>query len=193
MPSHWRDISFLLQGTARQQHVYYTLQTLNIFSLLHNFDPVLTSTISLGIDIPGSDLDIICEAYDLSRFQETLKATFGQYEAFQIWERTRSEIFSVVARFPFQGWVIEIYGESLPVEQQNAYRHLSVAARLLEIAGEEARAAIQRLKASGLKTEPAFAEYFGIKGDPYRALLELETFSDEELRQAVLDNVRPET
>lgn len=45
--------------------------------------------------------------------------------------------------------------------------------------------AIQQLKAVGLKTEPAFADYFGLSGDPYQAMLELESLTDDELRNAL--------
>ncbi len=34
---------------------------------------------------------------------------------------------------------------------------------------------------AGLKTEPAFARYFHIEGDPYQALLEMASCDDDEL------------
>ena len=45
----------------------------------------------------------------------------------------------------------------------------------------EAREAIRALKRDGLKTEPAFGQYFGIMGDPYAALLDLAALDDETL------------
>jgi Domain of unknown function (DUF4269) len=62
-----------------------------------------------------------------------------------------------------------------------------VEARLLEMGGQDARRAIRQMKNAGLKTEPAFACYFKIKGDPYEALLELSSLSEEELRKFILD------
>jgi hypothetical protein len=47
-------------GTATQRATYCTLEALRVFDLLQAFDPVLTGTIPLAIDIPGSDLDIVC-------------------------------------------------------------------------------------------------------------------------------------
>jgi hypothetical protein len=60
-----------------------------------------------------------------------------------------------------------------------------VEARLLVIGGEEARREIRRLKRCGLKTEPAFARYFQLAGDPFEVLLELSRLSEEELRDRV--------
>ncbi|MFQ5796001.1 MAG: DUF4269 domain-containing protein, partial [Candidatus Bipolaricaulia bacterium] len=68
---------------------------------------------------------------------------------------------------------------------QNAYRHMAVEARLLAIGGEQARQEIRRLKRTGLKTEPAFACYFNLEGDPYQVLLQLATLSDDELRAVI--------
>jgi hypothetical protein len=40
---------------------------------------------------------------------------------------------------------------------------------------------------AGLKTEPAFAAVLNLSGDPYEALLDLETWSDEALIRLVAD------
>lgn len=185
MHPNWRDVSPLLRGNTRQQQAYHTLQALAVFSVLRDFDLVLTTTLSLGIDVPSSDLDIICEVHDFDRFQTTVEAALGQFELFKIRHTTAGDMPGIVASFRFQDFSIELFGEPQPVEQQNAYRHLCVAARLLEIGGEPARRAIQQLKAVGLKTEPAFADYFGLSGDPYQAMLELESLTDDELRNAL--------
>ncbi|MFQ5649834.1 MAG: DUF4269 domain-containing protein [bacterium] len=49
-----RDISFLRCGTKKQEKAYIVLQ-------VRKFDPVFVSTVTIGVDIDGSDLDIICE------------------------------------------------------------------------------------------------------------------------------------
>jgi len=41
------------------------------------------------------------------------------------------------------------------------------------------------LKVSGLKTEAAFARYFGLGGDQYETLLDLYEAGDEALRRAI--------
>jgi len=56
-----------------------------------------------------------------------------------------------------------------------------VEKKLLEISGESARKQITKLKESGLKTEPAFAEYFNLKGNPFDELLKLSRLDKKEL------------
>jgi hypothetical protein len=52
---------------------------------------------------------------------------------------------------------------------------------ICEISGESARKQIIKLKKLGLKTEPAFAKYFNLKGDPFDELLKLSRLNKEEL------------
>jgi uncharacterized protein DUF4269 len=57
--------------------------------------------------------------------------------------------------------------------------------RILHIAGDTTRQAIRDLKKEGLKTEPAFAQYFNLEGDPYQALIELENLDDDALKEGL--------
>jgi len=41
------------------------------------------------------------------------------------------------------------------------------------------------LKLAGSKTEPAFAQYFKLEGDPYEVLVQLSYLDDEALRERV--------
>jgi len=84
---------------------------------------------------------------------------------------------------------IEIYAQSLDSCKQNGYRHMVVEDRILRLGGERTREEIIILKKSGLKTEPAFARYLGIYGNPYDELLKLEEYSDKKIRD-MLDNIR---
>jgi len=56
-----------------------------------------------------------------------------------------------------------------------------VEKKLLEISGESARKQIIKLKKLGLKTEPAFAKYFNLKGDPFDELLKSSRLNEKEL------------
>ena len=58
MLQDWRDLTYLLHGTATQRAAYHALEALQVSALLQALDPVLAGTIPLGIDVPGSDLDI---------------------------------------------------------------------------------------------------------------------------------------
>ncbi len=168
--------------TARQWQAQRALESLGIFDILREYTPVLAGTIPLDIDIAGSDLDIICETHDLSAFEHAVIAAFGKKSGFRIAREDVAGMESVIANFDYAGFPFEIFGQPQPVTEQNAYRHLIVEARLLEIGGERARREIREMKRAGLKTEPAFAQYFHLEGDPYAVLLELSYLSEEKLR-----------
>ncbi len=64
---------------------------------------------------------------------------------------------------------------------------MAVQSRLLELDDGRFRAAVIALKQSGLKTEPAFADLLGLAGDPYKALLGLESMTEDDLRRLLDD------
>ncbi len=181
----WRDWGYLARGNARQRRAFRALQALGIFDILCAYSPVLTGTIPLGIDNPRSDLDIVCDARDLDAFERVVRDAFGARDDFQIERMQVKSIATEFARFTFEGLTIEVFAQPKPVTEQNAYRHMVVEARLLEIGGGIARRAIRQLKNAGLETEPAFARYFQIEGDPYEALLELSFLNDADLSKAI--------
>ena len=183
----WRDITYLQQGNPRQKQAYRALRDLRVFEILRDYSPVLAGTVPLELSLPGSDLDILCEAYDLVGFRQRVAGAFRDYADFQVKEKIIMGIGSLVASFQAGDFRIEIFGQPRPVEEQHAYRHMLVEARLLEIGGAAARDEIRRLKQEGLKTEPAFARYFGLPGDAYEVLLRLSFLGEEEL-YSVLDN-----
>lgn len=182
---NWRDPAYLLRGTERQQAAYRLLRELRLFEQLRDYTPVLVGTIPLGIDVAGSDLDIICEVHDLEGFAHRVASAFGHQPDFRLKRKRINGLPTVVAGFTAstEGYAfpVEVFGQPRPVTAQNAYRHMVVEARLLALGGEPARQAIRRLKQQGLKTEPAFARYFRLERDPYQALLELAALDDEAL------------
>lgn len=177
---NWRESDYLLHGNERQRKAHAALSRLEIFCLLKAYDPVLVGTIPIGIDVEGSDLDVICEIDDPDCFAAELIHQFGQHDEFASW-RADYGMLSVVARFQFEGFMIEVFGQSRPVTVQHAYRHMVIEARLLALGNDLLRAEIRRLKCAGLKTEPAFVELLRLPGDPYLQLLELENLDDLEL------------
>jgi hypothetical protein len=181
----WQDISYLRAGNERQRRAFRALQGLDILRILREHTPVLVGTIPIAIDVEDSDLDIVCEAQDLVVFEKRVTHVFGQHEGFQIRKTLIKGVPSVVASFNYAGFRIEVFGQPQPVTEQHAYRHMVVEARLLALGGEVAGREVQRLKRAGLKTEPAFASYFQLAGDPYEVLLELSRLGKDGLQQAV--------
>jgi hypothetical protein len=189
---NWRDLHYLTTGTPTQRAAYAVMMQSELLEHLRDYSPTLVGTIPLNIDIPGSDLDILCEAVNFTSFSTLLRKFYTHLPGFEqktkilngapshisrfVWElkgtsESASELLrntGIAIRFP-----IEIVAQSIPVTQQRAYRHMLAEARLLERDGEPAQQAIRQLKLSGLKTEPAFAKYFNLQGDPYLAILDL--------------------
>jgi|LauGreDrversion4_2_1035121.scaffolds.fasta_scaffold12278_2 hypothetical protein len=180
----WRDISYLSDGTERQRSAFANLRESRVLEILRDYDPVLVSTVCLDIDTQSSDLDIICEAADLDAFSAFLFSAFGSREGFVV-RRLQSEHAAVVAQFFYAGWEYEVFGQGIPVEGQNAFRHLIQIERVLSCGGASWREKIRALKLAGMKTEPALATCLALEGDPYQAVLALEALSDEEILEKV--------
>lgn len=138
------------------------------------FTPVLAGTYPIGINIPGSDLDIICSFKDAVYFRDYLQQVFQDYQGYSVTEKMIRGIESVIVRFQSDGFKFEIFGQPIPVSEQYAYRHMIIECKLLQHHGESFRKKIVALKTKGLSTEEAFANILGIQGDPYEGLLNFE-------------------
>ena len=147
---------------------------LKVFDKLASYHPVLCGTIPIEIDIETSDLDIICYYQDLEQFTKDMEANFLKEPSFSISKKIKRNHMVVIARFESASFLVEVFGQNLPIEEQMAYRHMLIEARILQEKGDQFRKRIIELKKSGMKTEPAFAKLLGLKGDPYFALLQLE-------------------
>ncbi len=179
MLPNWQDITYLKHGSAPQRRAFDLLQRHQLVERLAAYAPVLVGTFPLDLTVPGSDLDLICEAPDPAAFQRTL-ATFATYPQYALRSANTAEP-ALVASFDLEGLPVELFGQVLPTARQNGYRHLVVEARLLAVGGTPLRQAVLALKASGVKTEPAFAQVLGLLGDPYQALLMLEACDEAAL------------
>ncbi len=156
------------------------LQRLDLLAALARFDPHVAGTPPLGLDLPGSDIDVLCHVLDVDAFTRTVWDFASNHERFAIHQWT-GDARPVVASFKAHGWPIEIFGASRPVVQQAGWRHFTVERRLLVLGGDAFRAAVMERRRGGLKTEPAFAAVLGLAGDPYSALLDVEARTDADL------------
>lgn len=101
MKVNFEDISYLKAGNDKQQKAYNTLKKYRLLDLLEMFDPILTGTIPINIDIEASDLDISCCYSDKNEFIRTVTRLFANEKHFTL--RESSEFNSVVCSF---GWTI---------------------------------------------------------------------------------------
>ncbi|MCR8845874.1 DUF4269 domain-containing protein [Paenibacillus sp. SC116] len=182
------NLSYLQYGNGTQQRAYSILHSLNIMELLHSFNPILVGTIPIDIHVSSSDLDIICEVYDVEAFMQFTTSLFQNMDQYHYAVHTDSEQPYTVVNFQYENWELEIFAQPIPTKRQNGYRHMIVEHRILQLLGSDGYRAIRELKENGYKTEPAFAKLLQLEGDPYKRLLELEEWDEEQLSQFVMQS-----
>lgn len=170
MPN-FNNINYLKNGTAKQKSAYQTLKSNNILEKLSEFNPILTGTIPIEIDIPESDLDIICYWKDKAKFIEIIKISFSKMQDFFCRDLIINDQETIIANFSIDTFEIEIFGQNIPTKDQNAYKHMIIEHQILLAKGNDFREEVVKLKLQGLKTEPAFAKLLQLAGDPYISLL----------------------
>jgi hypothetical protein len=188
-------IDYLTTGNIKQKGAYKIMQELNIMEVLQAYNPILAGTIPIGIDVPDSDLDIICEVYHFDPFKRLLAEQYGAYDRFAYKTRTVNEVPRAVCHFTVTDtnnsqWMFEVFGQPVPTAQQNAYKHMIVEHKILNLLGSVERDRIVHLKRQGIKTEPAFGKLLNTDDDPYRLLLDMYHWDDKRLREYVLESVR---
>ncbi|QCO19848.1 DUF4269 domain-containing protein (plasmid) [Azospirillum brasilense] len=166
---------------ARLNHVDAVRRT-GIMTILAAFDPHLAGTPPLGLALPASDIDVLCHAPDPLAFTAAVWTAYGDAPAFSIRQWIGGER-AVIATFDAEGWTFELFASSRPVAEQAGWRHFIVEQRLLRLGGAGFRTRVMAHRWAGLKTEPAFAAALGLKGDPYRLLLDLAHETEEQLRE----------
>ncbi len=172
-PTFLLDIHHLRNGTRTQRAAWAAVSRSGILTYLADFDARWVGTIPIDVDIPGSDVDVICFAPNLDLLEERLSVWLQPYGVFRLARKTRYEYPILVAEFDFMEWPFQVYGSPVPVDEQRAWVHMVAEAYLLAQGGEALRRAVRALKLTGEKTEPAFAQVLGLAGDPYEVLYEL--------------------
>lgn len=158
------------------------IDQLGLIAALADFDPVVIGTPPLGIAIEGSDIDIACSASDLGVFAVHAREKFEHFDAFEIHEIQHLAEPACLASFNALNWDIEVFCQTMPTREQWGVRHFHIEQRLLKLF-PALKSKVITLKQEGMKTEPAFAQLLGLKGNPYEAMLELEPLSDEALTE----------
>ncbi|MCR1027044.1 DUF4269 domain-containing protein [Cellulophaga baltica] len=171
---NFRTIEYLKSGNERQKLAFSEIKKHKVLEKLKKYNPILTGTIPIEIDVPESDLDIICECQNHSEFKAYLLDQFSQKKDFKVYSILQNDIESTIAEFKTENFLFEIFGQNIPTEKQDAYRHMIIETNILEEKGFEFKQKVKDLKSSGIKTEPAFAKLLGLEGNPYIELLKLE-------------------
>jgi hypothetical protein len=171
----FENITYLKSGSPIQQRAYAFLKQSKILYHLKPFRPILTGTLPLDIFIEGkSDLDIICQASSFESVEKILLKNYGRQELFSTEQKWFDGVHTLLCRFKFGSFPIEIFCQPREIKEQLAYRHMVIEYTLLKEKGPLFKTRIIEWKKKGLKTEPAFAYELGLTGDPYQTLLRLE-------------------
>lgn len=157
-------------GTEKQQDAYSAIMELDIMNRLSSYTPVLCGTLPIGIDITGSDLDIIMEVQELDPFEGLIQTLYNKKDGFTIKRKMINGKEVMKANFTFSGFEFELFGQAQPVHKQHAYLHMVIEHELLQRYPALQQKVIH-LKNQGYKTEPAFCKIFDITGDPYEGLI----------------------
>ncbi|CAJ1862246.1 hypothetical protein LMCDFJHI_04085 [Aeromonas salmonicida] len=157
---NWRRLDYLARGNPRQRAAHALLNDTPLWGELQSLclDVALVSTLAIGLDRPGSDLDILCQHSD--------PAALGS----DIWLLEQTLIDGEGTP-----WPIELYVTPARVDTLNGWRHLSLMAALIEHFGHDFYQTLRTLRLQqGLKGEAAICRLLKLPGDPYQALLTLE-------------------
>ncbi|GAA1182181.1 DUF4269 domain-containing protein [Nesterenkonia xinjiangensis] len=146
------------------------LDTLGLDDLDGVHEWALAGTLPIGVDVEGSDLDVLIHAEDIDAVHQAMRGRFAHRAGFATWRHSREDAWC--AAFEEEGFLVELFIQAMPVAQQRAHRHMLAERRLLRAHGTPLRDQVRALKSQGIKTEPAFARALGIPGDPYTALLD---------------------
>jgi hypothetical protein len=169
-------IGYLKSGNEKQKKVYEVLTKNKLFEKLKKYSPILAGTFPIGIDVEGSDLDIICEV-DLASEHDFLDdLIFSKCIPHDKEVEVNYPVLNgekcVVINFVMEEFPIEIFGQNKPAIEQNAYLHMIAEYRILQEKGEDFKQKIIELKKKGIKTEPAFGLLLNLE-NPYEDLLNL--------------------
>ena len=158
------------------------LKNHHILERLAPYHPLISGTIPLRIDINGSDLDILCQAQDLERFELDCRQYFSKIEGFKISRSLHQGLDTLTICFLDGELKVELFCQNRIVFHQNANLHFLSEARLLKVLGPLFKEKVIELKRQGRKTEPAFGELLNLS-HPYEDLIALLSLSERELRE----------
>lgn len=165
----------------KNQPVYAAVKSSGVLKVLKEYQPLLVGTYPLGLNVSGSDVDVLISVPDLATAEALLQSKFSGFENFKI--ENHAEQAAVTGSFDFQGIAFEVFAQVKDSAKQNGNLHFLAEERLLHLGGASFGERIQALRKAGDKTEPAFAKALGLSESPYEELLRLQKLSESELQE----------
>lgn len=168
--------------------VWQAIQDSRVLEIFSDYDPLIAGTFPLGIANNKSDVDVLLtlkDSADINIFASFCQKHFGRFNNYCLNQHDNIDtIPTVILNFDFAGVPFEVFAQARPSVQQKAYLHYLVEERLLKYGGESFRKKVIEARNRGLKTEPAFAEVLGLTRDAYKALLEAQKYTYQQIIEA---------
>src|SRR5687768_8316499 len=96
-----------------------------LFRDLAPFEPTLVGTFPLGLQVEGSDLDVVCRATDLDGFERAVRASLDtEAIAPDRVEHLALDPPAVVVAFAWHDVAVEVFCQPTAVHRQHGFRHM---------------------------------------------------------------------
>lgn len=169
--------------------IHSAIIELNILKILKEFRPLIAGTFPLGINVHNSDVDMILCCSDFENLKTICENNFSHLEKFNIIKKNINNQESLIVRFNFKNVLFELFAQNVESVEQVAYRHFQTEERLLSLGGQSLINLIKKEKENGIETEAAFSKILNLQGDPFKAILNLQSKSEKELK-VILNQIK---
>lgn len=144
-----------------------------IFQDMYNiFQGIIVGTFPIGLDIEGSDIDILLDISSKRQKFDQLISNLSTLFEINIKHKEYSGLLTFLIRFTVESFKFELFAQARTCKKQTAYLHMMVERAVLLTEGEAFKEKVLNLKKSGLNTEASFAKLLDLEGDPFIALLD---------------------
>ena len=164
MEIDFKNITYLKVGNSKQREIYRLISEHKLLDILKEYNPIVVGTFPINIHIDTSDVDIVLQTNNFDKLGCLLHEKFSSFQNFKI-EFLDNSI--LVCNFTIEKVPFELYAKNQKTELQNGYLHMIKEYEILKSKDDNFAEEIRNLKQMGIKTEPAFCQLLGIKGDPY--------------------------
>lgn len=159
---------------------------LRLFEIFKDSEPFIAGTIPLSIDGRDADLDFLVSGTGHEEFTKVCSDSFGSCLEFSISQGHANGADYSLCSFLYREVPVEIFSSVNSTYTQNGFLHFQIEEKLLKYGVIDWQTNVIKLKADGLKTEPAFARLLKQEAvDPYKYLLDLQRKPIRELREII--------
>jgi hypothetical protein len=132
-----------------------------VLDTLAPYGPVVVGSYPLGLQAPGSRIEVVCRAADLVAFARVVERAYGGIEGFALHPGRLDEEEAVFAEFDIEGLPLEVAAQAQHTNRRLGAATLGIA-RMLEEEGERRRRPMAAAVARGEDWLDAALEQTGL-------------------------------